>query len=225
METYQWKYLSGEIDMISKLQSERIVQYINTMVENDNLHIQMEFCSDNLKNILENKNFAFNRDEKDQMTELEYFISCKIFIELLEALNYLHTLNPPIIHRDIKPANVLFTDRGINTGIFFKLCDFGISTFYEGTSITRGVGTHRYIAPEVWTGHYNTKADVYSLSIVAQQLFDLNNNSNRSDQLKEYFDIIEELVEEMSKVNYKKRPICKDIIDEKEKMVFIKYIL
>ena len=42
------------------------------------------------------------------------------------------------------------------------------------------------MAPEVWDGTYDTKADVYSLSIVAQQLFDLGNNLSRSDKLGKY---------------------------------------
>ena len=111
-----------------ELKSERIVRYINTYIDNNNiLYIKMELCSDNLRNIINNKHKLFEREEKDKMNELEYFISCKIFIELLEALNYLHEHNPPIIHRDIKPANILFTEEGQTIGIFFKLCDFGLA--------------------------------------------------------------------------------------------------
>ena len=175
----------------------------------------MELCSDNLKNILENKHKAFGRERNNQMTELEYYISCKIFIELLEAINYLHEHTPPIFHRDIKPANILFTEKG--TGIFFKLCDFGLAKLYEGTSNTRGMGTHKYMAPEVWDGKYDMKADVYSLGVVLHELFDLDNNSDRSDNLKEYFNIIEELMEDMSRKIFKKRPNCKDIIDGQNK--------
>jgi serine/threonine-protein kinase len=42
--------------------------------------------------------------------------------QLLDALDYLHTLNPPIIHRDIKPQNLKLTSRGK-----IKLLDFGIA--------------------------------------------------------------------------------------------------
>ena len=212
----------------------------------------MEFCSDNLKNILEYKHLVFRRTKNDKMTELEYHISCKIFIELLEGLNYLHELTPPIIHRNIKPGNILFKEEGINRGIFFKLSDFGLAEIYDDVSHTKNVGTHnymapevwdgtydtkadvyslsivaqqifdldnnltgKYIAPEIWSGHYDTKVDIYSLSIVAQQIFDLGNNSSRNDKMGMYFKIIEQLLEEMRKVNYKKRPTCRNIIDRK----------
>ncbi len=41
--------------------------------------------------------------------------------QILDALDYLHTLNPPIIHRDIKPHNLKLTSRRK-----IKLLDFGI---------------------------------------------------------------------------------------------------
>ena len=178
----------------------------------------MELCSNNLQNILENKHEIFNRKNNDQMCELEYYISCKIFIELVEALNYLHKQSPPIIHRDIKPENILFSEEGQRTGIFFKLCDFGLAKLHDDTSITRGQGTGKYMAPEVWNGNYDTKADIYSLSIVAQHLFDLGNNLSRSDDLREYFNMIEKLLEDMRKLDYKKWPNCMDIIKGQKKL-------
>ena len=202
--------MSREIQILKALNSERVVRYFNAMIDYNNiLHIQMEFCSENLKNILEYKHIIFKRKKNEKMKELEFFISCKIFIELIEALNYLHEQKPkPIIHRDIKPANILFTFKGLNNGIFFKLCDFGLARLYSinrserssdnsvvpnmdintcninhnnndssmSTSNTRAVGTNKYMAPEVWDGKYDTKADIYSLSIVGQQIFDIDNN-------------------------------------------------
>ena len=79
-------------------------------------------------------------------------------MELIEALNYLHEQNPPIIHRDIKPANILFSVKGLRNGIFFKLCDFGLAKLYDGKSNTIGMGTQKYMAPEVNDGNYDTKS-------------------------------------------------------------------
>ena len=197
--------ISREIQILSELNSERVVRYYKTQIDDNNiLYIHMEYCSDNLRNILQNKHELFERVGNSQMSELEYFISCKIFIEILEALNELHEQKQPIIHRDIKPANILFSEKGIETGIFFKLCDFGLAKLSDdilrrngetnnvdtnemnfnqvnndlsmSTTNTRGPGTQNYMAPEVSTGHYDTKADVYSLSIVGKQLFELDNN-------------------------------------------------
>ena len=43
-------------------------------------------------------------------------------IDIMSAIEYLHTRNPPIIHRDIKPENILIDAEGK-----VKLADFGWS--------------------------------------------------------------------------------------------------
>jgi serine/threonine-protein kinase len=41
--------------------------------------------------------------------------------QILDALNYLHSQEPPILHRDIKPSNLKLTPTGL-----LKLVDFGL---------------------------------------------------------------------------------------------------
>ena len=85
----------------------------------------MELCSDNLKNIIQQKPEFFNRKESEPMKPIEYFISCQIFKELLECVQYLHESNPPIIHGNLKMENVLISEFPIN-GKLLKLCDIKI---------------------------------------------------------------------------------------------------
>jgi len=47
-------------------------------------------------------------------------------LQVLDALAYLHSLQPPVIHRDIKPANIRITPEG-----HAMLVDFGIAKFYD----------------------------------------------------------------------------------------------
>src|ERR1700751_2722017 len=62
------KYIVREIENLSKLQNERVVRYMKTWIDNNNsLYIQMEFCSDNLRNILDVKHLVFNRQSEDSM--------------------------------------------------------------------------------------------------------------------------------------------------------------
>lgn len=67
-------------------------------------------------------------------------------IELAQVLNYLHSLDVPIIHCDLKPSNIMVTYDN-----HLALIDFGISK-RQGVS-ERAIGlTLRYAAPEQFQG-------------------------------------------------------------------------
>lgn len=76
----------------------------------------------------------------------------------LDACNKMH-----IIHRDIKPQNIFVAKDGT-----YKLGDFGIAKFTSQAtnSKTMGVGTMKFMAPEVAKGTvYNASVDIYSLGM------------------------------------------------------------
>ena len=139
-----------ELQLMAKLQSDHVVQYKSSWIENNTiLYIQMELCFNTLRKVLEMKQKEFNREQFETMTPIEYYISSELFNEILESVNYLHKLNPPIIHRDLKPTNILITN-GMN-GRFVKIADFGLAELhmFDDQTHTQGLGTVKYIAPEV----------------------------------------------------------------------------
>ena len=104
--------------------------------------------------------------------------------QMAEVLHFLHSRN--LVHRDLKPENVLLTATDD-----IKIGDFGLAREFislketgtvQGTVTTRYVtyarnymntyaGTRDWMAPEVFPGpqrhgHYNEKADVFSLGIL-----------------------------------------------------------
>ncbi len=161
-----------EVDFLRKLKSCYTVDYENCWFDADHLYIQMELCCGDLKSLIEKKSTTFHRKSGKEMCLIEYFISAEIFIELIECLGYLH--GQSIIHRDIKPANILYTLSGGKR--FFKLGDLGLAKYHDLTKSmydnTAGVGTTKYMAYEVHTGNYNSKADIFSLGVTAAELFD-----------------------------------------------------
>jgi serine/threonine protein kinase len=135
------------------------------------LHIQMEYLPNTLTKILKQLKVELNNSKLKLSTF--YYIASVFLVELLECVDHLHNWNKPIIHRDLKPDNILITD-GID-GRFIKLADFGLSTLHEFSEQPHSqVGTINYIAPEVPSQNYNTKADIYSLGAIIEEIFDVD---------------------------------------------------
>ena len=97
--------------------------------------------------------------------------------QLLDALSYLHSHEPPIIHRDIKPQNLKLTDEN-----HVVLLDFGLSKSSTGqTNLASGVHSGSTGSVVGYTPHYapmeqirgigtSPKSDLYSLSATLYQL-------------------------------------------------------
>lgn len=96
--------------------------------------------------------------------------------DVANAMDYLHQFRPQIIHRDLKSMNVLLSET-LNSSRDIpqvKVSDFGLAKMKEEhqdwDAMTAHVGTIRWMAPEVPTGRYNEKADVYSYAMVLYEI-------------------------------------------------------
>ncbi|KAH9088678.1 hypothetical protein LEN26_019410 [Aphanomyces euteiches] len=89
-----------------------------------------------------------------------------VLCDVVEAIVYLHSMDPPIIHRDLKTKNVLLNTHGVA-----KLTDFGVSRETSEDTMTAEIGTVAWIAPEVLKGvYYSEKADIYSLGVMISEM-------------------------------------------------------
>ncbi|KAL4124217.1 hypothetical protein PRIC2_010054 [Phytophthora ramorum] len=87
-------------------------------------------------------------------------------IGVASALEYLHSRSPPIIHRDLKSKNILLTRQ-----LEAKVIDFGVSRGRLDNTMTAGVGTPFWTAPEILEGkRYSEQADIYSFGVVLSEL-------------------------------------------------------
>eukprot|EP00440_Ansanella_granifera_P058582 gb/GFBE01063493.1/.p1 GENE.gb/GFBE01063493.1/~~gb/GFBE01063493.1/.p1 ORF type:complete len:553 (+),score=110.23 gb/GFBE01063493.1/:1-1659(+) len=99
------------------------------------------------------------------------------FSSIARALGFLHACTRPIIHRDLKPLNLLLT-----RSLDLKVTDFGLSKIMRpqimqtalqddslppAPKMSGGVGTYRYMAPEVVRyEQYTDRIDVYAFALI-----------------------------------------------------------
>lgn len=110
------KAFRRESKALAKARHETIPFVRDYFSEDDRQFLVMELVEgDELAELLEKNKIPFPLEDVLDWTH-----------QLLDALDYLHTLSPPIFHRDIKPQNLKLTSRGR-----IKLLDFGIAKVVE----------------------------------------------------------------------------------------------
>ncbi len=125
-----------EAKILTQLEHDAFPQVIDYFLETDRQFLVMELIQgEDLGELLEKNQSPFALKDVLGWTS-----------QLLDALDYLHTLNPPVIHRDIKPQNLKLTRRGK-----IKLLDFGIATGTDAQLQTT-ITTHTFLAA---TLHYS----------------------------------------------------------------------
>lgn len=93
--------------------------------------------------------------------------------QLLDALEYMHSQDPPVVHRDIKPSNIKLTPRGA-----IKLVDFGLVKVIQSNdtrtvTVVQGRGTVAYTPLEQYggdTGYTDTRSDLYAVGATLYHL-------------------------------------------------------
>lgn len=98
--------------------------------------------------------------------KLNDFLCIEIMIQILEALNYLHS-EAKVCHRDLKPENFLINiDK--NNKPTVKLIDFGVAQYlFKGQGLKGKIGTLKYMAPEIFIKEsYNEKVDIWSAGVI-----------------------------------------------------------
>jgi serine/threonine protein kinase len=85
--------------------------------------------------------------------------------QILDVLNYLHSLPQPVVFRDLKPANIMLTPQSN-----IRLIDFGIARVVTRQSIGTAIGTPGYAPPEQYQGLAEPASDLYALGATMHHL-------------------------------------------------------
>uniref|UniRef100_A0A8B9TJS9 Ankyrin repeat and kinase domain containing 1 n=1 Tax=Anas platyrhynchos TaxID=8839 RepID=A0A8B9TJS9_ANAPL len=102
--------------------------------------------------------------------KMSWQLKFRVIHEMGLAMNFLHSMTPPLLHLDLKPGNIL-----LDGNMHVKISDFGLSKWMEQSSRMQYIessalrGTLSYIPPEMFlqnTKPPGIKYDVYSFGIV-----------------------------------------------------------
>ncbi|KAK1929663.1 Serine/threonine-protein kinase STY17 [Phytophthora citrophthora] len=147
----------AEVKLMASLEHPRIVEFIGVAWDSlTDLCVVSQFMEGGDLRALLNRYPSLGFD----------YTKVKIALHVAHALTYMHSLEPPLIHRDLKSKNILLTE-----DLDAKLTDFGASRERVDRTMTAGIGTSLWMAPEMMTGEkYDEKADMFSFGVVLSEL-------------------------------------------------------
>jgi serine/threonine protein kinase len=137
-----------EADMLAQLNNEHIPRIFDRFSEANHHYLVMEYIDGPTLDDELRKNGGKLKPER----------VIDIALQILDTLDYLHNLAPPVIYRDLKPSNVMITSEGQA-----KLIDFGIARHFQPLSNATMIGTQGYAPPEQYRGKVETRSDLYAL--------------------------------------------------------------
>lgn len=142
-----------EVEIMQHLSGHSGVVMLNAVYEDsDCFHLVMELCSGGR---------LVDEMKKNRCSEQR---AAHIMKELMLVIKYCHDMG--VVHRDIKPENILLTSSGK-----MKLADFGLAVrVASGQSLTGVAGSPAYVAPEILSGSYREKVDIWSAGIILHAL-------------------------------------------------------
>jgi serine/threonine protein kinase len=137
-----------EADMLAQLSNEHIPRVFDRFSEGNHHFLVMEYIDGvTLEDRIKHNG---GKLPSDQVVD--------IALQVLDTLDYLHHLEPPVIYRDLKPSNIMITADGQA-----KLIDFGIARHFRPLSNATMIGTQGYAPPEQYRGKAETRSDIYAL--------------------------------------------------------------
>ncbi len=119
-----------EVDILKNLNHPYLPQVYDFLTIGNDIYTVMSFVPGKSFQQLLNEGCHFSKQQLNTWG-----------IQLLSALQYLHTQSPPVIHSDIKPANIMLKDDGN-----ICLIDFNIAFFLDGETVLGY--TNGYTSPE-----------------------------------------------------------------------------
>jgi serine/threonine-protein kinase len=157
---------SREASVLARLDHPSLPKVSDYFTEDGLDYLVMDYVSGkNLKELMDEA-----RRGGQFLTEVEVLAWAR---QLCDALEYMHTQDPPVLHRDIKPSNIKLAPSGL-----IKLVDFGLVKILskdtsQTVTVLQGRGTAAYTPLEQYgedDAHTDMRSDIYSFGATLYHL-------------------------------------------------------
>jgi serine/threonine protein kinase len=136
-----------EVTLLSQLNHPGIVKLEDFFTEEGRVYVVLEYVPGRTL-----------RQKVQQDGPLSENAVVDITNKICEVLEYLHSLDPPIVHRDVTPENILILPDGN-----IKLIDFSLAVKTDGASTTDSCGKQAFTPPEQFRDEICPASDIYGL--------------------------------------------------------------
>ena len=158
--SYYLRKLHTEISILKEIDHPNIIKLKDVYFGKRSVYLVTDLCRGGelleLLNSGKSQGFVFREDRASQLMR-----------DMVSAVHYLHSKG--IVHRDLKLENFLFETKSSTSPLV--LIDFGLSKHVEKAErLSQRVGSCYYIAPEVLSGGYDYRCDIWSLGVLCYML-------------------------------------------------------
>ena len=153
-----WGTFCNEMFAYGEIHSNHILKFYGQAVENyddcTKLYLLMEFMEKgSIKDAIKNKESISLR------RKLQWIL------DIIKGIRRIHSKG--FVHKDIKPDNIL-----VNSKDTVKIGDMGIAIHDQGKGYFKEkTAPLTYAAPEVLSGKFNNKVDIFSYGLVVYEIF------------------------------------------------------
>lgn len=102
---------------------------------------------------------------------------------ILEAIAYLHSRDPPIMHRDLKCDNIFINGHVGEV----KIGDLGLSGVKEREKADSVIGTPEFMAPELYEESYTEKVDIYAFGMCLLEIVSMEYPYSECNNMAQIF--------------------------------------
>ena len=167
----------------SQMQIEKVVREVNALIAAKHQHILEIMGVDTYKpaqntHFLILTEFCSGGDLNKRLDRgSSHELNMKWVHQLADAVNYLHSRQPPIVHRDLKADNVFLTNpiaEDIKLGDLGLAREFGAAQdalTHQSYYMTSVVGPIHFMPPEFFVRCYSEKVDIFSLGVLFYGIF------------------------------------------------------